>query len=90
MQVTRPHTPSSKASKKTLMRRTQEIQDLRDVISGGDLTCQLQSELHCLSRDERQQLLKDSGLTLDVSAEQGLAMKADLALPWNQLRIIRR
>ena len=31
-----------------------------------------------------------AGLTIDIPPEQGLAMKADLALPWNKLRVVRR
>ena len=90
MQVTRPHAASSDVSRRTTSRQSQELQQLREVISGGDASKQLQDELHCLSSEERKQLLRDSGFRLDVSAEQGLAMKADLAIPWNQLRTIRR
>ncbi len=52
------------------------MQGIQDVISGGDSTQQLQAEVGCLSRTQRHQLC---GITLDVLAEQGLA------LPWNQL-----
>ena len=29
-------------------------------------------------------------MTIDIPPEQGLAMKADLAISWNKLRVIRR
>ena len=47
-------------------------------------------EVKALGREERQKLLRDAGITLEIPAEQGLAMKADLAIPWSKLREIRR
>jgi hypothetical protein len=38
---------------------------------------------------ERQELLK-AATPLQISAEETLAMKADLVLPWNKIRIMRR
>ena len=43
-----------------------------------------------MSRDERQKLLREGGFTLDVPADHGLAMKAELRIPWNKLRDLRR
>lgn len=43
-----------------------------------------------LTREERQELLKSAGITINFPPEQGLAMKADFAIPWNKLRIIWR
>ena len=31
-----------------------------------------------------------AGITLTIPEQQGLAMKADLALPWNKMRELRR
>ncbi len=54
-------------------------------------TCELlQKEVHTLTKEERQTLLADGGFGVEIPAEKGLAMKADLAIPWNKLRIIRR
>ena len=47
----------------------------------------LHQELRSLTKDERSKLLL---VTIDIPPEQGLAMKADLAIPWHKLRMIRR
>ena len=64
--------------------------DIRGSLSMNDTRTQLQAEMKMLSSEERQDLLKSVGITIDIPPEQGLAMKADLAIPWNKLRIIRR
>ncbi len=81
---------TSDASDRTIARRNKIIDRVRDVVSGGDSAAQLREEVKHLSKAERQELLHSGGFRLDVPAEQGLAMKADLGLPWNKLRIIRR
>ena len=60
------------------------------LIAGQDSSPILRRELLALDRDKRNQLLRDAGMTIDIPPEQGLAMKADLAIPWNKLRVIRR
>jgi hypothetical protein len=67
--------------------RNKSLGVIRDVISGGDSTSQLREELRSLDKAGREELLRNAG---DIPAEQGLAMKADLGLPWNKLRIIQR
>ena len=64
--------------------------DIRGSLSMNDTRAQLQAEVKMLSSEERQDLLKSAGITIDIPPEQGLAMKADFAIPWNKLRIIRR
>ena len=66
------------------------MEHVRQLVSSGDSTAQLQEEMKHLNKQERQQLLLDAGFTLDISPEQGLAMKADLGIPWNKLRVLRR
>ena len=65
---------------------------VRDVISGGARAAaeQLQHEVSALTNDERQELLTSSEHSAQISAEETLAMKADLVLPWRKLRIMRR
>lgn len=63
--------------------------DIRSSLSKNDMKAQLQAEVRALSAEERQDL-KSAGITIDIPPDQGLAMKADLAIPWNKLRIIRR
>lgn len=78
------------ASSKTIARRIKTMDKVRDLVSCGDSSTQLREEIKHLSKTERQELLHTAGFTLDIPPEQGLAMKADLGLPWNKLRIIRR
>ena len=75
---------------RTVQRRSQEVQQVRKIIGGDDSALILHQELRSLTKDERSKLLLDAGLTIDIPPEQGLAMKADLAIPWHKLRVIRR
>ena len=43
-----------------------------------------------LSKNESHNLLKEAGVMFELPPEQGLAIKADLVLPWKKLRIIQR
>ena len=61
---------------------------MRRIIGGEDSSLVLHQELRSLTREQRGKLLLDAGLTIDIPQEQGLAMKADLAIPWNKLRVI--
>lgn len=80
---------TSDASDRTIARRNKIIDRVRDVVSGGDSAAQLREEVKHLSKAERQELLHSGGFRLDVPAEQGLAMKADLGLPWNKFNHFR-
>ena len=44
------------------------------------------------NKDERDELLRAAGMAVphEAPAAEVLAMKADLAIPWNRLRSIRR
>ncbi len=66
------------------------MSSVRSVVSGGTSSELLQDEVHALTKEERQALLADGGFGIEIPAEKGLAMKADLAIPWNKLRIFRR
>jgi hypothetical protein len=90
MRLTRPRKPSTDVSRRTLQRRVQELHQVRERVSMGASSVQLQVEVQSLTKDERQQLLRDAGFSVDIPAEVGLALKADLALPWRKLRMLRR
>ena len=62
----------------------------REMLSKGNPESLFQAEIHMLSKEQRQTLLEEAGITVHILPDQGLAMKADLALPWNKLREIRR
>ncbi len=48
---------------------------------------QLEGEFRILHKEERQKLLYHSDFAVELTTEDSLAMKANLALPWNKLRI---
>ena len=54
-----------------------------------DSRAQLQAEVKGLPDSERKQLLVSAEITLDIPPEKGLALKTDLAIPSNKLRMIR-
>ena len=60
---------------------------VRPIISGGACADQLQHEMAAVTDAERQELLQDVRTPLQIPAEETLAMKADLVLPWNKIRI---
>ena len=76
---------SSDASSRTVKRRIEVLETIREVTSGGDSTSQLAAEVNHLSKVQRQ-----VQLPLVISADHALAMKADLAIPWAKLRVLRR
>ena len=47
-------------------------------------------EMKILPKEEREQLMKDANFSVHVPPEQGLAMKADLCIPWKKLRMMKR
>ncbi len=67
-----------------------EIGRIRSIASGGDNHIQLETEVKALTKEERDELLHQAQLPVVIPTEHVLAMKADLALPWNKLRILRR
>ena len=89
MPVTGSRISSSEASRRTLKRRTDDISRIRDVTSGGESSAQFQAEIRSLSKEQREQLLQQAHLPVVIPTDHALAMKADLSLPWNKLRIMR-
>ena len=87
-------TESNQASDRTLKRRSSEIAHVRDVISGGPSgsSAQHADELRRLRREQQEDLLREAGLAPKGKATSGtgLALKADLHLPWYKLRKLRR
>ena len=66
---------------------------MRDIISKGSPVAQLQYEVTTLSKVERESLLDSvmgSENSVDISADEVLAMKTDLSLTWSKLRVLRR
>ena len=90
MAVTKCHVKTSEASNKTIVRRTRSISQLRTYVSGGDVSVQMRSELQALSKNDREELLREANLPVQIPPDHALALKADLALPWVKMRVISR
>ncbi|KAL5482018.1 hypothetical protein EMCRGX_G022297 [Ephydatia muelleri] len=90
--VTAPKAPVSDLSVRTRKRRVQELQKTRKILSAGpmDSDILLQDEIRALTKEEKQQLLHDAGITVDVQPIHELAMKSMLGILWYRLRILRR
>ena len=65
---------------------------VRDIVSAGEASTLLETEIKWLSDEEKQHMLVESGIAMDikVSADKGLAIKAGLAIPWHKLRHLQR
>ena len=59
-------------------------------MSGPAESVQLQEEMRQMSKEDREELLMSLHRNTAVSPQQVLAFKADLAIPWNKLRIMIR
>ena len=91
VRVTTPRVDSQMASQRTRHRRSEEISSVRQVVSGGAHIQQLKDEVGILDEGERRKLLLQSKpLQVQIPVEEGLAMKADLGIPWNEMRTLRR
>ena len=90
MPIVECRVPSSVASRKTLRRRTLQLDAMRDAISGGQSTEQMSAELQVLPKERRTEILREAQLPLEIPASHGLAMKASLQIPWNKMRAVRR
>lgn len=51
---------------------------------------QLQAEVKSLPSDDRRALLADLEFKIEIPALTSLALKADLCLPWNKMRNMKR
>ncbi len=88
MQV--PRVSTSDASKRTVSRRSGVLNSIRELTSGGDSSSQLAAEVKALSKVEREALLQEASLPVMISPCHALAIKSDLQMPWNKLRLLRR
>ena len=85
--------PSTDASASTLKRRASEMIRQAESISGGSdgARVQLIAGLKKLSATAQEALLHEAGLwSSSPAAGTALAIKADLRLPWSQLRKLRQ
>ena len=66
-----------------------QLERVREVVSGGSSTEQLQHEFH-QTKESREAILGEASLPIQIPVDHGLAMKSDLQLSWNKMRTIRR
>ena len=92
MHITNAHNPTTTVCTRTLKSRCSELQDIRKIISGGEPSALLQSEVLSLSDEERKSLLKEAGISdeIKIGSAEVLAIKVGLAIPWNKIRLLRR
>ena len=96
MRAPQPEISSDIASARQVRKRTEAVARFREVISGNSAgsRAQFRHEVSRAPSDERLQILREAGFSLPESnvlpRGSGLAIKADMALPWSQLRTLRR
>ena len=78
--------PLSDLSERTRKRRVLELQKTREHLSASSSD----SDILLMTNEERQQLLHDAGITLEIQPIDELAMKSMLGITWYGLRILRR
>lgn len=97
VRVRQARVPTGKAASRTIRKRSHSLANVRTALSAGDDTSQFAHELHSSSRnaEDRQRLMDEirhmgGKFLFQVSAESSVAMKADLNIPWNKMRAMRR
>ena len=93
VRVTKAHSSKSEeVCSKTLKRRVCEVQGVRSLLSPERPEKILEEERRSEPWEvkRKKMILTEAGLTLDIEATTGLAMKAAIGMPWNQLRTLRR
>lgn len=88
MKVAIPQVDSDQCCSRTIRRRSHTLGEYRVIIGGSCSDVLIAHEVKSLEREGRQKLLREAHITLEIPPEKGLAMKADLALPWNKMREI--
>ena len=87
VRVSRPRIATSDASQKTRRRRSNQLAGIRDTVSGGKSSAQLQDEL---DKEGRDKLLSDEAFCREISPEEALSLKSTHGFPWNKIRNMRR
>ena len=81
---------STEASSNTIHRPSQHLSAVREVVSAGGGYSQFYDEMQPLTRGERWKLLQEAGFSTGIPREHGLAVKADIGLPWAKQQVIMR
>ena len=89
--MTAPRVGTLEASSKTVRNCAKEVSSYRSRVTGGEGTLrQFGDEMRALPQEEREELMRVFTTPVSISAENVLSLKADLVIPWNKLRAMRR
>jgi len=79
-------------SQLSLHARSSKLADVSNSLSGGGegVRRQLVDEMKATDKRVRERILKEAGITPEITAREGVAMKAELALLWRKRRHLRR
>ena len=69
MHVTNAHNPTTTMRTRTLKLRCSELKEVQRVVSSGEPTAPLPSEVHSLSDEERKSLLNVVGISEEIKIE---------------------
>ena len=85
---------SDEAGKRTLQQRNKILKTQIETSSGSSEAAfnrQTGMFMKTLSRDQRSQILKSAKISpIEIGAEEMVAMKVDLGIPWEKLKNIAR
>ena len=74
-----------------MKRRVQYLAKVQKYASGCDTTAQLSQEIRSSTVEEHSRIdITECGCQVFVSTEESLATKANLIIPWNKIRVMRR
>jgi hypothetical protein len=64
------------------------LENITELVSGtiGAVPTQRVNQLRRVKGKERQEVLEKAGFKIKITAEQVLAIKSDLKVPWNSMR----
>ena len=85
MPVSTSRVATSEACSRTVHRRVQQVQNLRETLGVN-----LEKELRALPKNERQDLLRGIALLIEIPPDHSLAMKANHSVSWSKLRTLRQ
>uniref|UniRef100_A0A1X7USX7 Uncharacterized protein n=1 Tax=Amphimedon queenslandica TaxID=400682 RepID=A0A1X7USX7_AMPQE len=86
IRISHSETSTSESSRFTKRRRSEQLANIREILSIGDSEEQLADEIKKVPAEA---LIKEINFTITVPPEQKLALKSDLCLPWRKLRVMR-
>ena len=89
MKVTQSSVASGEAVGIT-RKRSNELATIRKRLSADDEDIQLIDEMKIISSEMRKELVRELDFSVTIPADQSLAMKTDLGIPWRKLRMMRR